>query len=382
MLKNRDIIIFGDDWGFYPSTIQHIGKILLKQNRIFWIGSLGLRKPKLQLYDIYRIFKKGRNIFIKNNNTKSSSPVIQLYPFILPFHDLKYIRKLNTISLLIFLKRKIIQYKIKNPILITSNPIIAEIIGKLGESSSHYICLDDFTKFDGAFKSIEYLENKLLEKVDSSFSVSQKLIFSRVPKTGHSYYLPQGVDIEHFSPFDKSIPKTVANLKRPIIGFFGLLTPWVDIELIIETAKKFDNTTILLLGRTNIDISHISTIKNIVYLGEIPYDKLPSFAQVFDVGLIPFVVNNLTIAANPLKLLEYFALGIPVVSSKLPEVEKFNKYAYIADDSESFINLIKTALDEDSREKRNERRELAKRYSWYQITQNISDKIIEIENNK
>ena len=63
MIKKRDIIVFGDDWGRYPSTIQYLAQELAKDNRILWIGSLGLRKPKFHYKDFKRIYEKGEKIF-------------------------------------------------------------------------------------------------------------------------------------------------------------------------------------------------------------------------------------------------------------------------------------------------------------------------------
>jgi hypothetical protein len=74
------------------------------------------------------------------------------------------------------------------------------------------------------------------------------------------------------------------------------------------------------------------------------------------VGLIPFQVNDLTRAANPIKLYEYFSAGIPVVSTRLPEVEPFGDLVYVADDADSFAELVGAALTENSEDDRRMRR--------------------------
>ena len=70
MLKNRNIIIFGEDWGRFPSTTQHIGKVLLKFNRIMWVGSLAHRKPNFSIKDFVRILEKLRSIITFNKKEK------------------------------------------------------------------------------------------------------------------------------------------------------------------------------------------------------------------------------------------------------------------------------------------------------------------------
>ncbi|MCX6149371.1 MAG: glycosyltransferase [Ignavibacteriales bacterium] len=382
MISNRDIIIFGDDWGRFPSTIQHIGKVLSKTNRILWIGSLGLRKPELKLKDLKRVFEKVSNLFERKNIESEKLPVIELHPFVLPFHDFEFVRKLNKKFIISSIRKKISELKFQNPILITSSPIIADLIGEFNESSAHYFCLDDYTLFDGAFKSLLILEKQLLGKVDSCFSISDVLMKSRIPKSGKSYFLPQGVESGHFTSASIEIPNEIKNLKKPVIGFFGLLAPWINIDLICKSACNYPEYTFLIIGKPATDISQFDEIKNLKFVGEIPYKELPAYAKVFDVGLIPFKVNELTIAANPIKLLEYLSMGIPVVSTDLPEAAKFKDYIFIAKDDKEFINQIQTAVL-DNQPIRNKARMIeAEKYSWQSITENISKSILEIEKAK
>ena len=82
MINQRNIIVFSDDWGRYPSTLQHIGKHLAINNRIIWIGSLGLRKPRLKLKDLYRTIEKISKIAKKNSVKKE---IIDYHIFVFPF---------------------------------------------------------------------------------------------------------------------------------------------------------------------------------------------------------------------------------------------------------------------------------------------------------
>ena len=382
MLKNRNLIIFGDDWDRYPTTMQHTGKILAKYNRILWIGSLGLRKPQIGWYDLYRFFEKGMKFLSRKKKNAKSANVWELHPLIIPFHDHALIRKFNLWSLRYFLKKTIAELNFENPILITSTPLVANLLGTLGETSSHYICLDDYSLFDRAFLSLRELEQQLLEKVDSSFSVSDILVQARVPKSGEAHFLPQGVDTDHFMPSADTLPPNIASVKKPIVGFFGILTTWVDIDLVIRCARRYPNVSFVLLGRSTIDLTNVSMTSNMVHLGEVPYSELPRYANNFDVGLIPFHVNSLTVAANPLKLLEYLSLGLPVVSTCLPEVEKFRDEVFIARDNEHFMQLIDVALQDNTPERNHRRRARAEQFSWMTIVENISDTINRIESFK
>lgn len=373
MINQRDIIVFSDDWGRYPSTLQHIGKHLAINNRIIWIGSLGLRKPKLKLKDLYRTIEKITKIVKKNSVIKE---IIDYHIFVFPFHDNYLFQKINRYLLKKKLTAIIKELNFKNPIILTSTPVMECLIGKIGESSSHYFCLDDYSLFDGAFKSLGNYENNLLSKVDSVFSVSDILKKSKIPKSGNSYFLGQGVDSEHFN----MIPYIKKNqIERPIIGFFGLISSWIDLNLIIKSAENYPEYDFVLIGPVKEDISKVAKLSNVKFLGEIAYKDLPLYIKNFDVAIIPKKVNKLTAAMNSLKLLEYLSLGLPIVSTNLPEIEKFNNYVYIGSDDEHFVSLIKVALENDKLEARLLRRQLAEKYNWKSIAEEILFKINEIE---
>jgi len=381
LLIGRDIIIFSDDWGRLPSTLQHIAKELIKENRIFWIGSLGLRKPNLNLKDFKRAAGKLVNVFSKKKsleNVDQRSP-IQLHPFIIPFHNYQLIRYFNKHSL----KKKLYQtmelHKIVNPVLLTSSPLVSDIIGEIGESSSHYFCLDDYSKLKGTFKELIDFEYELLQKVDISFSVSDLLVNTRKPSNGKSYFLPQGVDCEHFQKRINKIPDQIKNIPKPVIGFFGLISEWINLDVIEKCLNTYSNYSFIFIGKSLRNLDPLKQFKNFFYLGEIQYSILPNYASLFDLGLIPFEVNELTIAANPLKLLEYMSMGIPVLSSDLPEVRKFKDLVFVAKNDNEFVGLIKMSIEDNLPERNRKRIEKAHEYSWKSISERISDIIQKTE---
>ena len=94
-----------------------------------------------------------------------------------------------------------------------------------------------------------------------------------------------------------------------MVGFFGLLNSWLDLEVIRDSALLNPEMSYIIIGPSQLPDSQLPKAPNLHYLGAVPYEKLPEYAVFFDVALIPFKINDLTIAVNPLKLMEYFALG-------------------------------------------------------------------------
>lgn len=383
MISKRDIIIFNDDWGRYPSTLQHVAKVLLdNNNRLFWIGSLGLRRPKLNIADFKRAFQKLINILKKKNNAVSDTgkkPVL-INPFVIPLHDIKSIKKLNTFFICREVRRVLETHNAVKPILVTASPVTDEIIGKMGESCSIYYCVDDYSNMEGAFKCIVPSEKKIIEKADAVFAVSRVLMESRKHKT-QTHFAPQGVNVAHFRKSDH-VAENISSLQKPVVGFFGLITEWVDLELLLDCVKRYAQYSFVLIGKSTRDLSAFHHFKNFLYLGPIDYNLLPKYASAFDVGLIPFEVNKVTIASNPLKLLEYFSLGIPVVTTDLPEMRIFGDLVYLAESREAFVDKIEKAVVEISDEKNRSRRIKAEEYSWEAITEKVFDIILEIEQEK
>jgi glycosyltransferase involved in cell wall biosynthesis len=152
--------------------------------------------------------------------------------------------------------------------------------------------------------------------------------------------------------------------RAPVIGFFGLLSDWVDVDYIAAVAKARPNWTIELLGRVDTDIRALDGLANVQFKSAVPFSELPAAARGFDVGLIPFRINALTRAVNPLKLLEYFAMGLPVVSTNLPEVARFQPAALIAETPEHAVSTIESILSSESDEKREARMRIARANSW------------------
>ncbi len=379
MLTNRDIIFFGDDWGRYPSTVQYIGRQLATHNRMIWVGSLGLRRPRLHIRDMKRVVEKVIHVIRPTRGRPGDQAVTVLAPPIIPYHDLGVIRRHNMRVVMNAVRRAMDDLAFRRPVVLTSSPIVADVLAAFPDCVRAYLCLDDFTRFEGAFRSLAAEEQRMLTHTDVCFAVSESLAATRVPPSGRVYHLPQGVDVEHFSRSDGPRPAALQSIRKPVIGFFGILAPWVDYDLIIRVATAYPDATVVLLGRVSTDIARLATIGNIVHLGEIPYAQLPAYASAFDVGLIPFVVNELTIAANPLKLLEYLALGIPVVSTALPEVARFGAAVAVAQSADEFVAQVGRALRERSQSASLERRRIAERYSWRGITDDLSDRILEIE---
>src|SRR5690606_109257 len=82
------------------------------------------------------------------------------------------------------------------------------------------------------------------------------------------------------------------------------------------------------------------------------------------VGLVPFKATSMTEAVNPIKMWEYMAAGIPIVTTNMPEAKKYRDVVLASENHEEFIDNIYRALFEDPPENRAKRMALAQQNSW------------------
>src|SRR5262249_58655080 len=120
------------------------------------------------------------------------------------------------------------------------------------------------------------------------------------------------------------VPEELAKLPKPVLGFFGLVAQWVDLAAIEACARAFANGSVVILGKVapDVDPTSLRSLPNVHFLGRKPYAQLPAYCRGFDVALMPFKLNELTLNANPLKVREYLAAGLPGVSTDIPQVRR------------------------------------------------------------
>ena len=193
---------------------------------------------------------------------------------------------------------------------------------------------------------IRELERRLMLKSDVVICSSEKLRADKVRVNPNAHLVQHGVDLDHFAKaFDPAttVPDDLRGAPGPIIGFWGLIADWVDLQLIRHVADAFSGGTVVLLGNSTTDMKPLDGARNVRVLGRRHYADLPRYAKAFDVALMPFKVNELTLAANPLKVREYLAAGLPVVSTAIPEVERLG-VCRIGKDADGVVREIAAAI--------------------------------------
>ena len=227
-----------------------------------------------------------------------------------------------------------------------------------------YDCMDDHGGFSTNSHAMLEGEQRLIRESDLTIATSQALKTKVEALTGKCLLVPNATDFEHFSNAPAERP--LRALPHPIIGYYGAISDWFDMGLIRLAAQAHPDWSFVLIGNTFGADGHrdLAGLPNVHFLGEQPYSALPGFLQSFDVCCIPFKLNRLTQATNPVKFFEFISAGKPVVSVRLPELLPYVPEVYLADDGPDFVRQLERALAEDNAQRRAARVALARRNTW------------------
>jgi glycosyltransferase involved in cell wall biosynthesis len=224
------------------------------------------------------------------------------------------------------------------------------MLGHFSEEKVVYYCVDDHASFSG-YNRAQVLsdEKELCRRSDLVITTAMALQAAKASWNPNTILVPHGVDYEHFSRAvreELSCPADLAAIPKPRLGFFGLIRDWVDVDLLAQVAQRRTDWHFVMIGDadSNLNIGKYRSIPNLHFLGRKPYETLPAYCRHLDIGLIPFKINDLTVAVNPIKLREYLAAGLPVISTPLPEVKLYEKYVEIINSPEAFISAVEKSL--------------------------------------
>jgi glycosyltransferase involved in cell wall biosynthesis len=304
-------------------------------------------------------------------------------PLVIPFHGNRAARWVNRRLLAWSLRRACRKLGFQKPITWTFVPSSADVAGSLGERLLIYHCVDEFSKFTGTDEAaIGGMEQGLMEKADMVVVSSTRLYETKQRYNPNTFLVTHGVDVAHFRKAclpAVEAPADCADLKHPVIGFFGLVADWVDLEVVRHLAASRPQWSLLLIGDVQTDTSALRELSNVHLLGRRSYASLPAYCKAFDVAILPFVVNDLTEAANPLKLREYLAAGLPVVATPLPEVLKLSSLVRMARTPGEFLEQVEGLLNEGKRGPDPAVSVLMERESWDQKVEDLSGIITSLD---
>lgn len=189
------------------------------------------------------------------------------------------------------------------------------------------------------------MSNKDVYVIVTADALEQEVIKRRGKK--NLAFSTNGVDYNYFKTYEdyKFEPEfqDIVDIGKPIIMYYGALAKWVDYE-IIKALADTNKYSVVLFG-IKYDESYdeeLGEYKNVFFLGSRDYKVLKYYAKCSEVLTIPFKINDITNSTSPVKIFEYMALNIPIVTTDMPECRKY-KSVLIGKNKKDFLKKIEDA---------------------------------------
>ncbi|HEV7701289.1 MAG TPA: glycosyltransferase [Pyrinomonadaceae bacterium] len=227
-----------------------------------------------------------------------------------------------------------------------------------------YDCMDEWDGFPGVIRTVTRVEGQLVQNCDLLVVSAAKLLDKWQNRSGASVLVRNAVDYEYYAKRHRP-NELLKKDSRPLIGYFGAIADWFDIDLMTDIASaRPDYSFVLLGGVFDVDVGQLASLPNVQLLGQQPYATMPQYLYHFVACLIPFKLNRITHATDPVKMYEYLSAGKPVVAVALDELQPFGDYIYIARNRDEYLEKLDSAVMEQDEELKEHRREFAKNNTW------------------
>jgi len=350
------IVAFTKDWDDVPTCTTHILREMAKNMPVLWVSSIGTRKPSAVAgKDLRRI--AGRVIGGLKPAEWKENKLKVLKPILIPKAESRLAKWINRKVFGWYVRRErgresgvggrgtALEYWCFVP---NAVDLISGSDTQAGAKIIYY-CADDWTQFhnldgdwmaakerdlvkraDVVFVTSRFLQNKLAHLVASipdSESPTSVLPASVSASPSKLCYMPHGVEYDRFVlALDKTlpIPADIADLPKPVVGFYGNLHSWVDFELIKALALARQQWSFVLIGEKYADVAELESLPNVFLAGRRDHAQLHNFCRGFDVAIIPYDMTNPRMeSVNPVKTKELLSAGLPVVAADVPELRNY-----------------------------------------------------------
>jgi glycosyltransferase involved in cell wall biosynthesis len=343
------VLFFGNDWFAENRTSSHqLARQLARRFPVYYIECPGWRAPRGSGRDLKKVFVKlGR--FLRGTRRLDDRLRLRTL-FQIPFHRFAAVRRLNRLIVTATLRWLLWREGVRRPVTWFHVPHVPYLVGGLGERLSVYYCIDDYAAYPGVNPAVvRAMDDETTRRADVVFIASDTLLSAKSELNPNLHVSPHGVEFEHFAKARDpalTVPDDVAHLTGPVVGFFGLIESFVDLELIDWLAGQRPGWQFVFLGRVAVPAESLPRRPNVHFLGKRPYEQLPAYAKRFDAAVIPYRAGPWSHHANPIKLREYLATGKPVVAVDTPQVRKFADVVAVARTREEFLHKLDEVLAE------------------------------------
>jgi UDP-galactopyranose mutase len=330
------------EWSSVRQRPQQLASRLARHFDVRYVEPVGLRSARLS--DLGRMVRSAKP------PREQPAPLPVIRPRYLPILGYGAIDRANRRWLLRQLSGQF-DFDGDRWILWLSTPsLLAEaLLENASPSLVVYDCMDRYAAFHrgAASERIERTEAAIVRRADLVFASSPSLA-ERLDRWHEVVLVPNGVETGAFARGRGA--RAPWKTPGPVVGFYGTLGDWLDFDLLTDLAKRRPGWSFVFAGpQASRQFDRLRELANVHYLGVVGYDELARHAAWFDVGLVPFRLNGLTRYVQPIKALEYLAIGLPVVSAPLPDLADYSSVIRFAKSTDEWLAAIEASLPGEAR---------------------------------
>ncbi|WP_229310762.1 glycosyltransferase [Larkinella arboricola] len=282
------------------------------------------------------------------------------------------------------LRKVMARLELNCPLIVNAfNPVWGPpMIGRLNECATVYYCYDEITAENWISRHGQRYEKKYLQQVDAVITTSEALRQSKSALQPITFCIKNGANFNLFHQArqlaDKHPPEKI------IIGYLGTADNRINSSIVEYCVRVMPDVEFQFIGEIN-DLQlqeRLSVFPNVIFIKSLPAVKLPPLLAKLSAAIIPFVCNEHTYTIYPLKINEYLAAGLPVVSTPFSILDEFESVIELANDPESFAQALQRVLNDNSPERIRQRVEVARANSWEKRAEEFEDIIQRISEAK
>lgn len=341
----------GLDW-WYHSHAHADFQLMLRVARtrpVLLVNSIGMRVPRPGTTPMVgrRILRKVRSVAKLVRRPVDELPNFHVMtPLSIPVPGRPWARRLNAALVGLQVRAAMRLLGIRRSVCVVAIPTAWDVARSLPSERLVYNRYDKHSAFsEVSTAAVRSLEEELLRNADRVLYVSRRLMEEEARSAaGRQTFLDHGVEADHFRP-RSDVPADIASIPAPRIGFIGAIRDYsTDLDLLERVAREVPGASLVLVGDAQCSLRRFDDLPNVHWLGPRPYADVPRYGSALDVALLPLQDNDFTRYQNPIKLKEYLALGLPVVTTDLPEAEPYADVLHIARDGDDFVARVRQAL--------------------------------------
>lgn len=330
--QQRDVFVWAViDWHFRIQRPQHLARELANEgHRVFYISNNFINRAEPG-FSVEPLDAEGR-LFQVRLHLAGSPAIYHAVPDAAQCEQLR-----ASVALLLAWARS------RSCLSLVQHPYWLETAQVLPNQRLVYDCMDHHAGFADNAADVLTREHELMRKADLLVVTSGWLYEEAGRYNPNRLMVRNACQYEHFCTAPAKVFQDPQH--RRVIGYYGAIAEWFDLELVEAVAKQHPDCLVLLVGNDTTGAQRkLKHLNNVQFTGEVPYRELPYYLYAFDVCLLPFHVIPLTLATNPVKVYEYLSAGKEVVAVDLPEMQQFGDLVRVGAGHAAFLAEVSNAL--------------------------------------